>query len=96
MSRIEIIHDEILDAASANAGARIDALRVGQFWSVVSDERGAREMASTLRSESHFHGQQPIADAGRLERLAATEIAHRLKSASRRRSPRSVSPPQTR
>jgi hypothetical protein len=39
-------------------------------------------MASLLRSESHLHGMQPIADAGTLHELAPLELAARLRSES--------------
>ena len=81
MPTIDAIHDVILDAADAGRDARLEAVRIGHFWTVVRSSAGAG-MASTLRSESHLHGSEPIADAGNLEAYAPIELAHRLRSTS--------------
>ena len=81
MPTIDAIHDTILEAASANADARLIDLRIGHYWSVVRTSAGAG-MASTLRSEIHLHGSPPIPDAGRLHEQSPTQLAARLRSAS--------------
>ncbi len=82
MLTIDAIHDVILEAAEVGRNARLEALRIGHYWSVVQTSVGSG-MASTLRSENHLHGSQPIEDAGNLDRYTPIEIADRLRSQSR-------------
>jgi hypothetical protein len=56
-------------------------LCLGQYWTVVQTSSGAG-LASTLRSERHIHGEQPVRDAGRLHMRAAAQLAGLLKSRS--------------
>jgi len=81
MLTIEAIHDSILDAASANAAAKLIDLRVGHYWSVVQTAVGSG-MASTLRSEAHLHGVAPIPNAGMLHQQRPIDLAAGLRSAS--------------
>lgn len=76
-----VIIDAVLEAAAAAPAAELIDLRVGQFWVVVSTDRGAG-MASTMRSEAHLHGSQPIAAAGELHRWTPLELAGLLVSYS--------------
>jgi uncharacterized protein (DUF4213/DUF364 family) len=78
---IDHFHDTILAAAARNRGARLEDLRVGQYWTVVCATCGSG-MASTLRGEAHLHGSPPIADAGELHLLDPLALAGRLRSAS--------------
>lgn len=54
---------------------------IGQYWTVVVAASGAG-LASTLRSERHIHGEQPVRDAGRLHLRSAVELASLLRSSS--------------
>jgi hypothetical protein len=82
MPTLDAIHDAILEAASGNAGATLIDLRVGHYWSVVQTSTGAG-MASTLPSEIHLHGSQPIPGAGSLLEKNPIELAVGLHSSSR-------------
>jgi uncharacterized protein (DUF4213/DUF364 family) len=73
--------DAILDAASEVADTELLDLRVGQYWVVVQTGVGAG-LASALRSESHLHGSQPVADAGELHHRSPLELAELLRSES--------------
>ncbi len=84
MPTLDALHDAILEAASVNAGATLIDLRVGPYWSVVQASTGAG-MASTLRSEMHLHGSQPIPDAGSLLEKSPIELAVGLHSSVARR-----------
>jgi hypothetical protein len=77
----DVFIDLILDAASEAPRADLLDIRIGPFWTVVRTSIGAG-MASNLRSESHLHGTQPIADAGRLHELSPLELAALLRSES--------------
>lgn len=73
--------DVILDAVSEAQRADLLDIRIGPFWTVVNTSIGAG-MASNLRSESHLHGTNPIADAGRLDQRSPLELAALLRSES--------------
>jgi len=77
----DVFIDVILDAASEAPRADLLDVRVGPFWTVVHTSIGAG-MASNLRSESHLHGAQPIADAGRLDERSPLELAALIRSES--------------
>jgi len=79
--RADIFIDVILDAASEAQRADLLDIRIGPFWTVVRTSIGAG-MASILRSESHLHGIQPIADAGRLDERSPSELAALMRSES--------------
>lgn len=81
MPTIDTIRDTILDAAAAGADARLVAVRVGPHWTAVETSLGSG-IASTLRSESHLHGNLPIAGAGSLHEKTPWELAGRLRSTS--------------
>ncbi len=81
MLTIDAIHDLILDAAAVGRDARLEALRIGHYWSVVQTSVGSG-MASTLRSENHLYGSQPVEDAGNLDRYPPIDLADRLRSQS--------------
>ena len=75
------IHDALLGAA-ANAGdPELRRLCLGQYWTVVVSGAGAG-LASTLRSERHIHGEQPVRDAGSLHLRSVGELASLLRSSS--------------
>ena len=77
----DVFIDVILDAAGEAPRADLLDVRVGPFWTVVHTGIGAG-MASILRSESHLHGIQPIADAGRLDERSPLELAALMRSES--------------
>jgi uncharacterized protein (DUF4213/DUF364 family) len=77
----DVFIDVILDAAGEAPQADLLDVRIGPFWTVVHTSIGAG-MASILRSESHLHGTQPIADAGRLDERSPLELAALMASES--------------
>jgi uncharacterized protein (DUF4213/DUF364 family) len=80
-SSADVFIDVILDAARKTRRADLLDIRIGAFWTVVHTSIGAG-MASSLRSESHLHGTQPIADAGRLDECSPLELAALMRSES--------------
>ncbi len=76
-----IFADVILDAVAAAPRADLFDLRVGPYWTVVRTSLGAG-MASSLRSEDHLHGSQPIRKAGTLDALPIIELAGLIRSES--------------
>jgi uncharacterized protein (DUF4213/DUF364 family) len=77
----DVFIDVILDAAGEAPQADLLDVRIGPFWTVVHTSIGTG-MASILRSESHLHGTQPIADAGRLDERSPLELAALMGSES--------------
>jgi uncharacterized protein (DUF4213/DUF364 family) len=77
----DVFIDVILNAAREARRADLLDVRVGPFWTVVHTSIGSG-MASILRSESHLHGTQPIADAGRLDERSPLELAALIRSES--------------
>jgi len=73
--------DAVLEAAAKAPAADLINLRVGSFWVVVQTSLGAG-MASTLRSEDHLHGSQPIGSAGELHKRTPLELTDLLRSNS--------------
>jgi uncharacterized protein (DUF4213/DUF364 family) len=76
-----IFIEAVLAAAAEVPEAGLIDLRVGQYWNVVLTSRGAG-VASTMRSEAHLHGSQPIGAAGELHRWTPLELAGLLRSDS--------------
>ena len=81
MLTIDVLYDALLERVSPRAEGRLEALRVGPFWSLVVTTMGSG-LASSLRSEAHIHGSKPITDAGELHRKTPLELARLLRSES--------------
>jgi uncharacterized protein (DUF4213/DUF364 family) len=75
------IVEAILSAVAEAPAAGLTDLAVGSFWTVVHTSVGAG-MASSMRSEIHLHGRQPITDAGALDTRTPVELAELLRSES--------------
>lgn len=80
-SQSGVFADVILDAVEAAPKAELFDVRVGPYWTVVRTSVGAG-MASSLRSEDHLHGSQPIRGAGKLDELTTRELAELIRSES--------------
>jgi uncharacterized protein (DUF4213/DUF364 family) len=76
-----VIVGAVLEAAAEAPPADLVDLRVGLYWVVVHSSLGAG-MSSTLRSEDHIHGSQPVKAAGRLHRRTPLELTGLLRSDS--------------
>jgi len=76
-----IFVDAVLEAAAEAPPADLIDLRVGPYWVVVHSSLGAG-MSSTLRSEDHIHGSQPVKAAGQLHRRTPLELTGLLRSNS--------------
>jgi len=77
----DVFIDVILDATGDVPSSDLLDIRIGPFWTVVNTSIGAG-MASSLRSESHLHGTQPIADAGSLDDCSPLELSALMRSSS--------------
>ena len=73
--------DSLIAMVERSGDVAVARLCLGQYWTVVQTSSGAG-LASTLRSERHIHGEQPVRDAGRLHLRAAAQLAGLLKSRS--------------
>lgn len=73
--------EAILETAAEAPESDLIDIRVGPFWVVVQTSLGAG-MASTLRSEDHLYGSQPISAAGELHKRTPLELTELLRSAS--------------
>jgi uncharacterized protein (DUF4213/DUF364 family) len=76
-----VIIDSILEAVGKAPSADLIDLRIGAYWVLVRTSRGAG-LASSLRSEAHLHGSQPVAAAGQLHRWSPLELCELLRSDS--------------
>jgi len=77
----DVIVEVILSAAAEAPAADLIDLKVGSFWTAVHTSAGAG-MASSMRSEAHLHGSNPIAGAGTLDTRTPIELTELLRSES--------------
>lgn len=77
----DAIVEAILGAVAAVPEADLIDLTVGSFWTAVHTSSGTG-MASSMRSEAHLHGRNPIADAGVLGTWTLHELTELLRSES--------------
>ncbi len=77
----ETIVEAILTAVADAPAADLIDLTVGSFWTAVHTSAGAG-LASSMRSEVHLHGRQPIGDAGTLDTRTPLELTGLLRSES--------------
>jgi uncharacterized protein (DUF4213/DUF364 family) len=77
----DVIVEAILGAVADAPVADLVDLKIGSFWTAIHTSAGAG-MASSMRSEAHLHGRNPIADAGALGTRTPHELTELLRSES--------------